>query len=86
MKFYLEYEGRKYDFDWIEESNFEELENVTGVIGFIFDENKTSLNQIASNVTDVGHDTKSFIASKEAYESLDPCCKYRDEAVVEDHK
>ena len=58
----------------------------THELKLIFDENKTSLNQIASNVTDVGHDTKSFIASKEAYESLDPCCKYRDEAVVEDHK
>jgi len=58
----------------------------THELKLIFDENKTSLNQIASNVTDVGHDTKSFIASKESYESLDPCCKYRDEAVVEDHK
>ena len=58
----------------------------THELKLIFDENKTSLNQIASNVTDVGHDTKSVIASKEAYESLDPCCKYRDEAVVEDHK
>ena len=52
----------------------------------IFDENKTSIEQIASNVTDVGHDTKSFIASSEAYESLAPCCKYRDQRVVEDHK
>ena len=58
----------------------------THELKLIFDENKTSLSQIASNVTDVGHDTQSFIASKEAYESLDPCCKYRDEAVVEDHK
>jgi hypothetical protein len=37
-------------------------------------------------VTAVGHDTKSFIASKDAYESLNPCCKYRDQGVVEDHK
>jgi copper chaperone CopZ len=58
----------------------------THELKLIFDENKTSLSQIESNVTDVGHDTKSFIASKEAYESLAPCCKYRDEAVVEDHK
>lgn len=52
----------------------------------IFDENKTSVEQIESNVTAVGHDTKSFVASKEAYESLHPCCKYREEGVVEDHK
>ena len=58
----------------------------THELRLIFDENKTSVEQIASNVTDVGHDTKSFIASKDAYESLNPCCKYRDEGVVEDHK
>ena len=58
----------------------------THELKLIFDENKTSVEQIASNVTAVGHDTISFIASKEAYESLNPCCKYRDEGVVEDHK
>ena len=58
----------------------------THELRLIFDENKTSVEQIASNVTAVGHDTKSFIASKDAYESLNPCCKYRDEVVVEDHK
>ena len=58
----------------------------THELRLIFDENKTSVEQIASNVTAVGHDTISFIASKEAYESLNPCCKYRDEGVVVDHK
>ena len=58
----------------------------THELRLIFDENKTSVEQISSNVTAVGHDTKSFIASKDAYESLNPCCKYRDEGVVEDHK
>ncbi|MDC0463224.1 cation transporter [Flavobacteriaceae bacterium] len=58
----------------------------THELKLIFDENKTSIEQIASNVTDVGHDTKSFIASSEAYESLAPCCKYRDQRVVDDHK
>jgi len=58
----------------------------THELRLIFDENKTSVEQIASNVTAVGHDTKSFIASKETYESLHPCCKYRNEGVVEDHK
>ena len=58
----------------------------THELKLIFDENKTSIEQIESNVTTVGHDTKSFVASKEAYESLHPCCKYREEGVVEDHK
>jgi len=58
----------------------------THELRLIFDENKTSVEQISSNVAAVGHDTKSFIASKDAYESLNPCCKYRDEGVVEDHK
>ena len=58
----------------------------THELRLIFDENKTSVEQIASNVSAVGHDTISFIASKEVYESLNPCCKYRDEGVVEDHK
>ena len=58
----------------------------THELKLIFDENKTSVEQIESNVTAVGHDTKSFVASKEAYESLHPCCKYREDVVIEDHK
>tara|TARA_B100000768_G_scaffold173717_1_gene183243 strand:- start:376 stop:729 length:354 start_codon:yes stop_codon:yes gene_type:complete len=58
----------------------------THELKLIFDENKTSIEQIESNVTAVGHDTKSFVASKEAYESLHPCCKYRKDVVIEDHK
>jgi copper chaperone CopZ len=58
----------------------------THELRLIFDENKTSIGQIESNVTAVGHDTKSFVASKEAYGSLYPCCKYRDESVIQDHK
>ena len=58
----------------------------THELKLIFDENKTSIEQIESNVTAGGHDTKSFVASKEAYESLHPCCKYREDVVIEDHK
>jgi|TARA_B110000967_G_scaffold151508_1_gene155579 copper chaperone CopZ len=58
----------------------------THELRLIFDENKTSIEQIESNLAAVGHDTKSLIASKEAYDSLHPCCKYREDAVIEDHK
>ena len=58
----------------------------THELRLIFDENKTNIEQIESNLAAVGHDTKSLIASKEAYDSLHPCCKYREDAVIEDHK
>ena len=34
----------------------------------------------------VGFDNKKMIATNEAYNSVNPCCKYRDEEVVLDHK
>ena len=52
----------------------------------IYDERKTNLETIQKNIAAVGHDTKEFKASEEAYNSVDPCCKYRDEQVVQDHK
>lgn len=51
----------------------------------IFDENKTDLTTIQKNIVAVGHDTQKFKATDEAYNSVNPCCKYRDEAVVEGH-
>ena len=58
----------------------------THELKLFFDENKTSVAQIEANLAAAGHDTKSLIASKEAYDSLHPCCKYREDAVIEDHK
>lgn len=52
----------------------------------IYDERKTTLKTISQSIADVGHDTKEIKATDEAYNSLDPCCLYRDETVVNDHK
>ena len=52
----------------------------------IFDENKTYLTAIQKNIAAVGHDTQKLKATDEAYDSVHPCCKYREDAVVEEHK
>ena len=52
----------------------------------IFDENKTDLATIQKNIAGVGHDTKELKATDEAYNSVHPCCKYREDEVVEEHK
>ncbi|AXT21223.1 ATPase [Flavobacteriaceae bacterium AU392] len=52
----------------------------------IYDQRKTNLKSIQQNIAAVGHDTKAIKATEEAYNSVDPCCKYRDEKVVNDHK
>lgn len=58
----------------------------THELKLIFDEGKTDLNTIQKNIAAVGHDTKDIKATDEAYNSVDPCCMYRDEKVVKDHK
>ena len=52
----------------------------------IFDENKTDLTTIQKKIVDVGHDTKELKATDEAYDSVHPCCKYREDEVVDEHK
>ena len=58
----------------------------THELKLIFDEHKTNLQTIQENVAAVGHDTPDVKATDEAYESVDPCCRYRDPKVVDDHK
>jgi cation transport ATPase len=57
----------------------------THELKLIFDENKTNLSTIQKNIVAVGHDTKELKATDEAYNSVHPCCKYRDTEVVKDH-
>lgn len=52
----------------------------------IYDDRKTDLKVISQTVANAGHDTKLIEASDEAYAKVHPCCKYRDEAVQDDHK
>lgn len=58
----------------------------THELKLIFDDSKTNLKAIQQNIADVGHDTKEIKASDEAYNSVHPCCMYRDNAVKDDHK
>ncbi len=58
----------------------------THLLSLILDERKTNKKTIQKNIAAVGHDTKDIKAKNEVYNSIDPCCKYRDEQVVKDHK
>ncbi len=57
----------------------------THELSLIYDDSKTDLKTIKTNIAAVGHDTKDIKATLEAYESVDPCCRYRDEAVRKAH-
>ncbi|MGC6437601.1 MAG: heavy-metal-associated domain-containing protein [Flavobacteriaceae bacterium] len=53
----------------------------THQLSLIYDERKTDLEVIKTNVAGVGHDTKTIKATDEAYNDLHHCCKYRDEEI-----
>jgi len=52
----------------------------------IIDERKTNKKTICEVLAKAGHDSKEIKATLEAYNSLHPCCKYRDDEIIEDHK
>lgn len=58
----------------------------THELSLIIDERKTSVLKVHESVAAVGHSTKKVDTTKEAYDNLDPCCKYNDEEVVKDHQ
>lgn len=58
----------------------------THELKLIFDERKTNLETISESIAGVGHDTKTLKATEEAYNTVHPCCKYRDEEVIDEHK
>lgn len=58
----------------------------THELSLIYDEHKTNLELITENILAVGHDTKDLKATDEAYNSVHPCCKYRDAEIQLDHK
>jgi copper chaperone CopZ len=57
----------------------------THELKLIFDERKTDLATIEKSIAAIGHDTKELKATDEAYNTVHPCCKYRDEEVVDEH-
>jgi cation transport ATPase len=58
----------------------------THKLSLIFNNEKTTVEAIVKNITAAGHDTKELKATDEAYNSVHPCCKYRDDDVKKDHE
>lgn len=63
----------------------------THQLNVIIDERKTDVSIIQKNILEVGHDVvgldkNKLEATEKAYNSVHPCCKYRDEEIVLDHK
>ncbi|WP_439128290.1 heavy-metal-associated domain-containing protein [Polaribacter sp.] len=59
-------------------------------LNLIMDERKTEVAKVQKNIMAVGHDIlldkdKKLEATEEAYNSVHPCCKYRDNKIIEDH-
>tara|TARA_R110000868_G_C10517348_1_gene732734 strand:+ start:204 stop:566 length:363 start_codon:yes stop_codon:yes gene_type:complete len=48
-------------------------------LSVIMDERKTDAMKIKMAIVAVGHDTKELKATEEAYNSVHPCCKYRED-------
>ena len=55
-------------------------------LSLIMDERKTDPMEIKAALVAVGHDTKELKATEGAYNKVMPCCKYRDDEVVNSHK
>ncbi len=51
----------------------------THELKLIYDERKTDVKVISTNLASVGHDTKELKATDEAYNSVHPCCLYRED-------
>lgn len=63
----------------------------THQLSLIMDERKTNLTTVQKNILKVGHDVvgldaKKLAATEEAYNSVHPCCKYRDEEIILNHE
>ena len=63
----------------------------THQLNLIIDARKADVLTVQKNILKVGHDVigldkEKLTATEEAYNSVDPCCKYRDEEIVLDHK
>lgn len=63
----------------------------THQLNIIMDERKTNITTVQKNILKVGHDVvgldaKKIVATEDAYNSVHPCCKYRDEEIVLDHE
>lgn len=62
----------------------------THELNLILDERKVDVLTVQQNIANVGHDVilndKKIKATKESYNSVAPCCKYRDKKTVLEHE
>ncbi|APZ45210.1 metal transporter [Polaribacter reichenbachii] len=62
----------------------------THQLNLIMDERKSDVAAVQKNILAVGHDVlleedKKLEATTEAYNSVHPCCKYREDEIVKEH-
>jgi len=55
-------------------------------LSLILDERKTDPMKVKTALVSVGHDTKELKATQEAYDSVHPCCKYREDNTNDSEK
>jgi len=55
-------------------------------LSLIIDEHKTNPMKIKTALVAVGHDTKELKATEEAYGSVHPCCRYREDGADDSQK
>lgn len=63
----------------------------THQLNLIMDERKSDVAAVQKNILEVGHDIlleedKKLVAETEAYNSVHPCCKYREDEIVLEHE
>ena len=63
----------------------------THQLNLIMDERKSDVATVQKNILEVGHDIlleedKKIVAETEAYNSVHPCCKYREDEIVLEHE
>lgn|SRR5690606_32104118 len=57
----------------------------THELKLIYDERKTDVKTVKTNIVATGHDTEDMKAKDEVYKTIDNCCQYRDPNVVNSH-
>lgn len=57
----------------------------TKILSLVYDPQKITLKKIHLKIASIGHDTPLEKADDKVYESLDPCCHYREKTNHEDH-
>ena len=58
----------------------------TQKLSAIINSNKTNIRTIAINISAVGHEASEFPVNNDVYNSLPPCCQYRNPNAKKMHK